>query len=112
MATASRPTKAPTTAAIKALEKAIRDWWKAEQEKWVHAVDDGAEPGNDSDLWDDMPVVESKQIARTGKLFEEHLGTKLDVKLIRAGGYESIEDVISDLVPKMVAAASKSGERA
>ena len=111
MATASAPTKAPTRAAVKALEKAIRDWWEKEQAKWVDVVEEGADPGEDSDLWDDMPVVESKQIARTSKLFEEHLGLKLDVKLIRAGGYESIEDAIADLVPRMVALASKSGER-
>ena len=111
MVAASKSSEVSTAAKVAALEKALRDWWKEEQEKWVEVVADASPLGDDSDLWDDMPVVESKQVARTSKLFEEHLGTKLDVKLIRPGGYESIDDVISDLVPKMAAVASKSGER-
>src|SRR4051794_6346328 len=106
MAAASKPTPSLAQAAA-SLEKALREWWKEEQNKWIDSFDEPADPDEDSDLWDDMPVVESKQIARTAMLFEEHLGTKLDVKLIRAGGYDSIDEAIADLVPKMVEKASK-----
>jgi hypothetical protein len=84
----------------------IKQWWREERADWDTAVT-RADPSSlqgGADLWDDMPTVDSKAIARTSPIFERHLGVPLDVKLIRHGGYSTIDDVISDLVPKMVAA--------
>jgi hypothetical protein len=65
----------------------------------------------DGDLWDGLPEVDSKAIARTSPIFERHLGIPLDVKLIRRGGYQTIEEVIVELVPKMIDAAKvRSGD--
>jgi hypothetical protein len=86
----------------------IQAWWEAESTDWdltVTATDPSQLPGGD-DLWDGMPIVDSKAVARTSPIFERHLGIPLDVKLIRPGGYASIEDAVGDLVPKMIAAAS------
>jgi hypothetical protein len=86
----------------------LRTWWETECTDWDAAVT-GADPGDlpgGSDLWDDMPQVDSKAIARTSPIFEQHLGLPLDVSLIRPGGYTSIDDAIADLVPKMEAAAN------
>ena len=57
---------------------------------------------NSSDLWDSMPTVDSKTVARTSPIFRQHLGRPLDVKLIRPGGYQSIDDMINHLVPAMM----------
>lgn len=108
MATAtSTPTSSVPNAAPIAAE--IRSWWAQEGTDWDAAVA-GANavslPGG-ADLWDDMPTVDSKAVARTSPIFERHLGVRLDVKLIRAGGYASIDEFIADIVPKMVAAAPK-----
>lgn len=87
----------------------IKQWWEEECTDWDAAVT-GTDPANlpgGADLWDDMPTVDSKAIARTSPIFERHLGTPLDVKLIRHGGYGSIDDAIADLVPKMEAAAKQ-----
>lgn len=92
----------------------LNSWWTEEGQDWdaaVMAADPQSLPGGD-DLWDDMPKVDSKAIARTSPIFMRHLGVPLDVKLIRRGGYASIEDAIADLVPKMAArAAQKLGNR-
>jgi hypothetical protein len=85
----------------------IRAWWETESTDWDAAVT-GADPGDlpgGRDLWDGMPQVDSKAIARTSPIFERHLGIPLDVRLIRPGGYTNIDDAIADLVPKMEAAA-------
>ncbi len=79
------------------LEAGLREFFQKEQAAW-----DDEEGMSDSDLWDSMPTVDSKTVARTAPIFEDCLGRKLDVRLIRQGGYQSVEDVISDLVPKML----------
>ena len=100
----------PASTVSKATEIAVdlRTWWERECTDWdvaVSCADPGDLPGS-SDLWDDMPQVDSKAIARTSPIFEQHLGLPLDVSLIRPGGYTSIDDAIADLVPKMEAAAN------
>ncbi len=96
-------------AKLTAIAADIKRWWEEECTDWDAAVT-GADPASlpgGADLWDDMPTVDSKAIARTSPIFERHLGIPLDVKLIRHGGYASIDDAIADLVPKMEAAAAK-----
>jgi hypothetical protein len=92
---------------LDALAQELRSWWSQEGQDWDAAVigaDSRSLPGGD-DLWDDMPEVDSKAIARSSPIFVRHLGVPLDVKLIRPGGYASIDDAIADLVPKMAAVA-------
>src|SRR5947209_7922958 len=94
------------SAVIATIAADLRKWWNEEAADWDELVD--AQVGNaesETDLWDDLPVVDSKAIARTSPIFARHLGVPLDVKLIRRGGYGGIEEVIIDLVPKMVEAA-------
>jgi hypothetical protein len=93
-----------------ALAADLREWWNAEASDWDQIVGAKDNPSSESavDLWDDMPVVDSKVIARTSPIFERHLGIPLDVKLIRRGGYGTIEEVIADLVPKMTDLAKSS----
>lgn len=83
-------------------------WWSEEAGDWDALVADKGQaqlPGG-ADLWNSMPEVDSKAVARSSPLFEKHLGVPLDLKLIRRGGYESIDAMIDDLVPKMEAAAA------
>ena len=88
------------------LSSALRDWWDRERADWdaqvegysAEAVSDAA----DSDLWESMPTIDSKEVARTSAIFEEHLGRPLDIRLIRPDGYDSIENMILHLVPAMM----------
>jgi len=98
----------PSTPSSKAAQLAaeLRAWWAQESADWDSVVAGGADtPSLSGGLWDGMPTVDSKAVARTSPIFKKHLGIPLDVKLVRAGGYASIDDVIGDLVPKMEAAA-------
>ena len=91
------------------LASAIRIWWDKESSDW-DALVSGATPRplpGGSDLWDRMPTVDSKAAARSAPIFELHLGIPLESKLIRPGGYKSIDDMIDHLVPAMQAVAAK-----
>lgn len=47
-------------------------------------------------------MIDSKAVARTSPIFEEHMGRPLDISLIRPGGYDSVENMIRHLVPAMM----------
>ena len=85
----------PSTSVVRThLEAELRAWWKEEQGDWdAQVTGDTA----DSDLWTTMPSVDSKTVARMAPIFEKHLG-RFNVRDIRAGGYDSIDDVIQHLV--------------
>lgn len=92
------------------LEAELLSWWDEETTDWDAFVTGEDENSPDEALWGGMPVVDSKAVARTTPLFERHLGIPLDVKLIKPGGYGSIESMIDHLVPKMIAKASDKAE--
>lgn len=103
------PTDRTPLSTATAIAADIRRWWEEECADWdvaVMASDPTSLPGG-ADLWDGMPTVDSKAIARSSPIFEHHLGIPLDVKLIRHGGYASLDDAIADLVPKMEASAKQ-----
>lgn len=98
------PPPAPTGVTL--LAQALRDWWETESQDWDALVTgETVHPDPEIDLWDNLPVIDSKAVARTSPFFEKFLGLPLDVKLIRAGGYKSIDDMIDHLVPLMDQAA-------
>lgn len=91
----------------------LKLWWEQECEDW-DALVEGVDPKEllgGEDLWDWMPVVDSKAVARTSPIFERYLGIPLDVKLIRRGGYKSIDEMVRDLVPKMLGTAAARSAR-
>jgi hypothetical protein len=90
----------PNKSTISGLQDALEKWWADQQAAWPK--DPRTCPEGEEDLWNDMPEIDSKAVARTTPLFKEHLGVRLDVRLIRHGGYRDLEDMVNDLVPKMV----------
>ena len=84
--------------AASSLVNALQDFLEDACQDWDEAVDSD---DSDTDLWEDMPTVDSKTVARTSPIFEKFLGIPLDVTLIRHGGYKSIDEVINELVPRM-----------
>lgn len=115
MATLVPTTSRPSTVAFggrrtrevrERLSSALRDWWDRERADWdaqVEGYSAGAVPdAAGSDLWESMPMIDSKEVARTSPIFEEHLGRPLDIRLIRPGGYDSVENMILHLVPAMM----------
>ena len=96
----------PRQAGYSALVTELREWCNHETADWDALVEgQGSEigiHGNDSHLWESMPTLDSKTVARTSPIFEKHLGRPLKVQLIRPGGYNSVDDMVEHLVPKMM----------
>lgn len=96
------------------LVRALREWWSHEIADWDLQVqasrNDIMRDAPHSDLWDCLPTVDSKTVARMSPIFQRHLGRPLDVKLIRPGGYERLDDMIRHLVPAMMKDSEADGE--
>ena len=88
------------------LRQDLRDWAMDETGDWDLQVaanrSEMVRDRSNSDLWDSMPELDSKTVARSSLIFERYLGRPLDIRLIRSGGYQSIDDMIDHLVPEMM----------
>lgn len=51
----------------------------------------------ESDLWDG-PVVDSKTVVKLSPIVEEITGKKIKPEWIRSGGYNSINEAVTDLI--------------
>ena len=92
---ASRPSPVDADTRVR-LDADLRAWYEQEQTDWDAQVTGSDMSG--TDLWDSMPTVDSKTVARMAPIFEKHEGRRFDVRRIRAGGYRSIDDAIRHLV--------------
>ncbi len=54
-----------------------------------------------NDLYEDLPVVDSKAVVKLSPLVEKMTGRKIDVKWIKKGGYDSKEEALDDLLAKI-----------
>ncbi|MCA1811172.1 MAG: hypothetical protein LC623_04065 [Halobacteriales archaeon] len=83
-----------------ALAAALLQWHQEQKE-----VQDFLTPkpdDRDADLWDNMPEIDSKQALGSSHVFKSILGIDLDTRLLRPGGYRTIQHMIDELVPKML----------
>jgi hypothetical protein len=55
----------------------------------------------DSDLWDDLPTVDSKTVAKLSPIVKGFLGRSLDPRWIQKGGYDSVESAVKDILDKL-----------
>ena len=91
---------------LKTLRLELTRWYEEETSNFDALVENSgsSEVGNEdySDLWDSMPELDSKAVARSSPIFVRYLGIPLEAKIIRPGGYESADQMINHLVPKML----------
>lgn len=60
----------------------------------------GVDQGPATDLWE-LPEVPSKAVVKLSGLVEDHLGVKLPPKFIRPGGYETVEEAVTDIMEQL-----------
>jgi len=56
--------------------------------------------GPTTDLWE-LPEVPSKAVVKVSGIVEEHLGIKLPPKIIRPGGYRTVEEAVSHVMGQL-----------
>jgi hypothetical protein len=90
------PARFPESDIINALEK----WWKDE------SVERSGDPfGDESEgggiLYDLLPSLDSLTVVRSLLVIEKILTIEIPVSLVKRGGYETKEEMLEDLVPKL-----------
>lgn len=90
----------------------LSDWWNVESGDWDELVTGKpARADSTSDLYDDMPVVDSKAVSRASPILEKIFGVRFDSSMIRPGGYPSIAEASADLGTKMEEKLQRNLER-
>jgi hypothetical protein len=96
------PSKAEFDALQSALEALAREWAERECSSFDEAVRKAAgEDPDEGSIWD-MPAIDSKRcvslLVELESLFKD---CKIPVSVIKAGGYTSVDDLISKLLSKI-----------
>lgn len=90
------------------LFKELKGWW----EEQVSDEDPFAEPKPPAGtIFDVLPAIDSLGMVSGLVAVEKHVPFKVPVRVIRRGGYNSFEDLVSDLKPKLRALAEKHRAR-
>lgn len=81
----------------------LRQWW---DEEVAGADDPFAEQPPTTDpstgtIYELQPAVDSLGVVRRLALIDKHVGFRIPPDVVRRGGYQSFEDMITDLVPKI-----------
>ncbi len=92
------------------LERRVREALAEKLRDWDELVRDGVTGEVDhehADAWGSMPVIDSKVVVELVPVFEDVLGCDFDLKLIRAGGYNSEDELVAELIPAVLEAAAR-----
>lgn len=93
-------TQAPEwSAEEQALVEELRKRWEDRQSGWEADADN--QRLNEAGLWHHMPEIDSKEVARLLDVFGKHLGTDADPDMIRDGGYDTVEEIVEDILPQV-----------
>lgn len=94
-----------------ALAADLRGWWDAE----VGGADDPfAAPAAASKgtIFDVLPAIDSLGCVTALLTIEKHVGFEVPPKVLRRGGYSSVDDMTSDLLPKVRVLAERREQAA
>jgi hypothetical protein len=88
----------------KKIEQQIREWWAAEEQALRDAGDpfENLVPGDET-VFAILPIIPSHQAVEVTILLEPIMGCEIPEKLIRRGGYHSVDDFVGDLLHKLEA---------
>lgn len=82
------------------LTKLIKGWWKTEQGDFSNEEFPSAAPQK-PDIWSSIPKIDSKVAIKVSTVLEAEFGQELHPSLVKQGGYESIGELIEDLLGKL-----------
>ena len=82
------------------LRTALTDFWK-KQIKDRQTDPFAPKPSGGGTLYDLLPALDSLTIVRSFVVVEKVLKMKIPVGLVKKGGYDSREQMLQDLIPKL-----------
>ena len=88
-------------AKIPVLTKVIKDWYDEEAASIDGTVAGGAPAGAGGSLIGTTPVIGSKRVTDLLVIAKKILDVRLPTEIIKPGGYDSFDQMVDDLLPKM-----------
>ena len=93
----------------KELTPDLKAWWDTETGKH-HAHDPFASQTATGSVFDLQATVDSIRVVRALLVFEKRLPFKIPTTVIRAGGYDSFDDMATDLLSKVKTIFNKKSQ--
>ena len=78
------------------LADSLREWWKGMSELGPFASKPAAEQIDAA-----LPEIDSLEVTKALLTVEEHVGFDVGTNVIRRGGYNSVDHMVDDLIPKV-----------
>ncbi|GJL87168.1 MAG: hypothetical protein DHS20C03_08770 [Minwuia thermotolerans] len=79
----------------------LEAWFEEETEAIDGELAGGAPSGSGGSILGMRPAIDSKRVVDATVITEQVLEIELPPEIIRPGGYDSCEDMIADIVPKL-----------
>jgi hypothetical protein len=83
------------------LTKKLEAWFEEEIASIDGTIADGAPSGRGGSILSVRPAIDSKRVLDATIVTKEVLGIEVPPEIIKAGGYDSCDEMIADIVPKL-----------
>lgn len=81
------------------LLQGLQDWFDTESSSIDDIVANSAPTGTGGSIIAAVPAIDSKRMVDATLITEEVLGIELPPEIIKAGGYETFDEMVEHLVP-------------
>ena len=79
----------------------LREWYDEETASIDGSIESEAPSGTGGSIISTGPAIDSKRVVDATVCTQRVLGMELPSKIIKPGGYDSFDEMIEDLVPKL-----------
>ncbi len=86
---------------IPELIKAFEDWFEKEGASIDDVIANSAPSGTGGSIISARSAIDSKRVLDATSITEEVLGVEMPPEIIKPGGYETCQEMIDDLLPKL-----------
>lgn len=83
------------------LKKELKEWFDKETESIDGAIVEAAPSGAGGSIISVGPAIDSKRVLDATQITEDIYGIPITGRIIKPGGYDSFEEMMSDLTPKL-----------
>lgn len=79
----------------------LKDWYDEETASIDGSIESDAPSGTGGSIISTSPAIDSKRVVDATVCTQRVLGMELPSKIIKPGGYDSFDEMIDDLMPKL-----------
>ncbi|MAN44601.1 MAG: hypothetical protein GYB49_05815 [Alphaproteobacteria bacterium] len=83
------------------LSAALKDWYEEEARAIDADIVSGAPSGTGGSIISKTPAIDSKRVLDASSVTSEILDVEIPPEIIKPGGYDSCDEMLDDLLPKL-----------